>query len=374
MPAALVFIALLALLATMALAAFTGVSTAARAHLAFATGIMPLILAAISYFVPVLTRSRDAPRAVRTVPWIALVSGGLAFAWFLRPGEIAHGLAWAAAIAGGTALGLALWIGRRGRAAIGSPHPCLHWYLAAVLCLALALAAVLAMPLWPEHSVALKRIHLHLNTGGFIGLTALGTLQVLMPTVAGRTDPGAAARLRGDLPFALAAVLAIAAGAAGAVGFAWLAVAGALLWTIPVWRTAKAWAGNHGAQILCWHGAAPALAAALGGFALSIIHGIAHAIDPAGAQQAVIVYVSLFLLPLVTGAATQLLPTWLRAGPQGSWHAGFRSTAGRWGGVRAILFLCGGVALSAGLAQGAALSALALIMFLVQIARGLAQR
>jgi hypothetical protein len=371
MPTSLVFIALLALPSGLALPAYTSVTPEAGVHLAFAAGIMPLILAAIGYFVPVLTRSRDAPRAMRALPWVALASGALAFAWFLHPADSPQGYAWAAALAGGTAVALAIWIIRRGRSALGSPHPCLHWYLAAVLCLVLGLAAVLAMPLLPDQYIALKRLHLHLNVGGFVGLTALGTLHVLMPTVASRVDPSVAARLRQDLPYAVGAVLLVA------IGSGWqnsLAVAGVALWAIPLTRIALVWDSQYGKQIFAWHGAAPSLAAAFVGFCVLTAQGALHGISPGQPAGSGFAFIALFLLPLVTGAAAHLLPVWLRPGPQGSWHLAFRDTTGRWGGVRALLFLCGGIGLSLGYREGAIVSILALGIFMVQAASGCARR
>ena len=69
-----------------------------------------------------------------------------------------------AALAGLTfALVMAGWIVRRGRAALGAPHAGLRWYLAAVLCLVLALAAAGAIGVLPEQRAALRLLHLHLN-------------------------------------------------------------------------------------------------------------------------------------------------------------------------------------------------------------------
>lgn len=368
---ALVSVALLALAATLALIGFGDVAPSALLHLAFAVGIMPLILAAYIYFVPVLTRSGGAPASVRALPWLALAAGSLSFADMLRPGNIGQEIAIAALAAVAATGAIAGWTLARARRAIGPAHPCLHWYLAAALCLVLALAAVLAMPLWPEQYLALKRMHLHLNMSGFIGITAVGTLQVLMPTVAGRPDPGTGARLRRDLPYAVAATLVIAGAAA------WrgpLAIAGAALWGVPLWRLARAWAAQHRAVIVSWHGAAPALGVALAGFALMLFHGAVHGLGIVTTHQAPVAFITLFLLPLVTGAVAYLLPVWLRPGPQGPWHAAVRKAAGRWGGARAGIFLCGGLAYALGVPWGIALSALALLMFVVQVARGLAPR
>lgn len=70
------------------------------------------------------------------------------------------------------------------------------------------------MHYWPAERQALRLLHLHLNTLGFIGLTAIGTLQVLLPTILSGPDTDAATRLRRDLPVAVAGVLLVGLGAA----------------------------------------------------------------------------------------------------------------------------------------------------------------
>ena len=62
--------------------------------------------------------------------------------------------------------------------------------------------------------LSLRLLHLHLNTLGFIGLTAIGTLQVLMPTILAGPDGEASARLRDDLLPAVGGVFLVALGAA----------------------------------------------------------------------------------------------------------------------------------------------------------------
>ena len=121
----------------------------------------------------------------------------------MLPGAALHG----AALIGLAGAGcLAVWVRQRGRRTLGRPHPGVAWYAAALGCLMLALLAILAGLVWPAAYPALRLAHLHLNTLGFIGLSALGTLQVLMPTVLGVQDPDAVQRLRGQLPWALTAV------------------------------------------------------------------------------------------------------------------------------------------------------------------------
>ena len=106
------------------------------------------------------------------------------------------------------------WIAARARAALGSPHPGWRWYGAALGCLMLALLSALLIPLWPQYWKALRIFHLHLNTLGLIGLAALGTLPVLLPTALGKPDPEAASWLRRRLWLVAGGALVVATGAA----------------------------------------------------------------------------------------------------------------------------------------------------------------
>ena len=154
---------LLALAATLALPVIVDVAPDARAHLSFAAGIMPLILAAFDYFVPVLTRSGTASPPARALPWLALAAGLLAFAHFVAPDALPFAFSASALGALIAASASAAWMFARGEGTVGRPHPCLHWYVAAALCLAAAAGTALAMQLWPDHYAALKRAHLHLK-------------------------------------------------------------------------------------------------------------------------------------------------------------------------------------------------------------------
>ena len=366
-----ILIALLALAATLALPAIAEVAPAARAHLAYAVGIMPLILAAFDYFVPVLTRSGAASAPERALPWLALAAGLLALAHFVAPGAVPF--AFPAAVLGAfvAATASAGWMLWRGARAVGGPHPCLRWYAAAALCLAAAAGAALAMELWPGNYVALKRLHLHLNTLGFIGLAAIGTLQVLMPTVAGRPDAGVTDRLILDLPPAFLGSLLIALGASWQVELAWIGVA---FWLIPILRLGAAWWHLYRAEIFSWHGLAPPLAGALAGFVVLLAAGTFQSALGGTMAGAAFVYIALFLVPLLTGAAAALLPVLLRPGAQTAWHAAFREQAGRYSGMRAMLFLLGGLATILGRDEGFVLTLLALVLFVAQIRRALAVR
>ncbi|MHB1084501.1 MAG: hypothetical protein ACYCZA_06650 [Thiobacillus sp.] len=370
---------MLPVLVFLALAAFTGAllgsphaGRTAYLHLILAAGAMPLIFGAMRHFIPVLTRTREAGARVGMLPLLALGGGAIAVSAFSFPGAA---VAWPAGalLAMAAAVALLFWSRGRRTAMVGRPHPGLAWYEAALACLSLALLAILAAAVWPQHLMALRRFHLHLNTLGFIGMTAVGTLTVLMPTVIGRPDPEAGQRLQHDLPWAFAGTLLIAGGAAWLAPLAWV---GSALWVRPLFGLASSWGRRYRPEIFSLHGAAPLLAAALTGFALSMLLGATasmvttgkpHVLDPAA------LFVTGFLLPLVSGAASQLLPVWVRPGVQQPWHAGLRRRLGRYGGARAVLFLLGGLTAGLGYKWGMLLSVATLIWFQLQAAWALLQ-
>ncbi|MGB0127886.1 MAG: hypothetical protein WBP72_09620, partial [Rhodocyclaceae bacterium] len=206
----------------------------------------------------------------------------------------------------------------------------------------------------PEHYAALRLIHLHLNTLGFVGITAIGTLQVLLPTAAGRPDPQAGPRLQRDLPWAVGGTLLIALGAAGPIALAYVGLA---LYLVPLARLGWCWWSILRPQILRSDGAAPSLALAAAGLLLLCIGGGAHGLGWLSGRDAIPAFLAAFLLPLVSGAATQLLPIWLRPGAQTNWHHELRRGLGRWSALRAGLMLAGGTLLALGIAGGAWVSA-----------------
>jgi hypothetical protein len=318
------------------------------AHLALALGVMPLILAAMAYFVPVLTRSGSAGPAAWWPPLLAWVGGASAIFSFASDFS-ATGLALAAALAGLAALGLGGWTLSRVRHMLGPRHRGLDWYLAALGFLLLALLAVILMPLLPEQRNALRLFHLHANLLGFVGLTALGTLQVLLPTCVGKPDPDAALRLRQDLKWAVGGALLIAVGIAsrlpGPGGMAGLVLAllGTMLYGVVILRILQAWQSRFGRDLVQLHGSAPSLTIAGVGLFGLLIFGIAHGFGWLPARPAVAGFVIGFLLPLVSGAAAQLLPTWLRPGAQNAWHHALRARLCRWGGARGLLLLLFGL-------------------------------
>lgn len=322
-------------------------------HLVFAVGAFPMILLAMAYFVPVLTRGSEAPRLLAAAPLMAL-GAGLGIMGYFAHGSLVMRLD-APWLGLGAITAFAAWLALRWRRCIGHPNPCLRWYAAALGLLAAGLLAVAVSPYWPEQARALRLFHIHVNTLGFIGLTALGTLRVLLPTAAGRPDPEAAVGLACDFKWSLAGALCIPLGAAFAPP---LALAGAALYGWPLVRLAlHAWrTWRH--EIVAAGSAVPLLAGALVGLLLALGHGVVHAYDAGLGQAAVALFVIAFLLPLVSGAAGQLLPVWLRPGPQTPWHGESRRLLSFGARARAGLLLIGGVLAAAGEPAGYALGIL----------------
>ncbi len=363
----LVYLGCCAVLAFAAalVAALATVPPAPTFHLAFAAGALPLVFGAIIHFVPVLTRSGKPPRAIRLLPLPVQLAGAvtpLALAGVL-PYWSLHAAASAVALA---ALLMIAWISRCLRATLGAPHPGARWYGAALLCLFFAVSLV---PLWlalPELRAPLRLFHLHLNTLGFIGLAALGTLPVLLPTALGRPDADAANRLRRDLVPASAGALLVAAGAAGAF---WLALPGAALLLWVVGRDFAAWRRTFGWRTIGRDGAALPLAGATFGFALLLPFGAVHGLGWLPARPAIAGFAVLFLLPLVTGALSQLLPVWRHPGPDSPRRRALRARLVRGGGWRAALFFAGGLLLALDVQSGLVGAGAGLAWFAVDLLR-----
>ena len=328
---ALVAATLLALLAGQALPKAVPAAPAFWAHLVLALGVMTLITAAMQHFVPVLTRGRGPDPWTARLPYLMLAAGGLALAVFAG-GLAFHWILLPAALALAGAVLMMAWMRNKARQALGRPHPGLAWYGAAMGCLALGLVAALLMAVFPEWHAGLRAFHVHVNLYGFVGLTAVGTLQVLMPTAANQPDPHVATRLRTDLPWGVAGSLLLALGQAVSPPLAWL---GGLLWLWVLGRLLHAWLRLYRARIFAWHGAEPVLAAATLGLA-GALFGTLFGPDFLGPLT---VFLPGFLMPLVTGAAGQLAPVWVQAGRNAVRHAADRAQITRWNGPRALLYL-----------------------------------
>lgn len=329
-------------------------------HLIFAMGIMPLIMGAMTYFVPVLTRTRGAEPGALAPALLALAAGtllcfSLFFSFSLYPIAALMGLV--------AALWLTLWMRRRQRQTLGKPHPGLLWYQLALLALVLGLLSILAGYLFPEQWLIFKRLHLHLNLLGFVGLTALGTLRVLLPTTGGFTDPQAGPWLMRHWTLIAGGTLLIAIGAAG---FPPLALAGVLLWLPPIGQLLISLLITHRHAIWHLHGATASLAGAVLGLLILLLSGAAHAYRLIDAPLTTQAFIPLFLLPLVTGAATHLLPLWLAPG-QVDREQGLRQRLGGYSLLRAGLFLLGGLLILFSQAWGIWLVLIGLVHFLLGV-------
>ncbi len=344
----------------------TGARPAVTRHVLFAVGVMPLILGAILYFVPVLTRTAAAQGAILSLPLTAWVLGIAVVLTLDRSPRQLPLLA---------ALGVALvslelaWIKRRMDMTLGQAHSGSYWYLFALAFLLLALAAVLSRAMWPQHWPALRLFHLHLNLFGFLGMTAIGTLRVLLPTALGRADEGASGFLRTQLPFALAGSLAIAAGAALWLPLAYL---GGLLWLVPSLSLVRVIV-HRAAECVAADNAATALAAAAAGWMLVLCAGLAHGAGILTADTSFGLFVYLFLLPLLTGATSHLLPIWRWPGRQTSAHSRMRVLLTRFTGIRVLAFGLSAVLLLYGTAAAAVPAFTALAVYLLQVVYALAR-
>jgi hypothetical protein len=353
---------LLALLGSAVLALSGSGSPLAVAHLAFAVGIVPLIFAAMTHFVPVLTRTGDPARAISPLPIAAQLAGLLAVG--AMQGWLPYGLVhMAAAVDLILASILLAWIMRRAKATLGSPHPGWRWYGLALGGLLLALLAILAIAVWPQYWQPLRLFHLHLNTIGLVGLAALGTLPVLMPTCLGKPDPEAASWLRRRLWLAAVGALLIACGAALSWAFA---APGAAMLLVAALGLLGQWRRRFGLRSLLSDGVSASLLAASCGFLLALGAGMAHGAGLIPAAPTLLVWAAGFMLPLVTGALSQLLPVWRWPGPQIPARLIMRQKLAATGSWRAALFLSAALALVMDLPPLAAvLLAAGLLLFVV---------
>ncbi len=337
-------------------------------HLVFAAGAMPMVFAAMGYFTPVLTRTPEAPRTLIAIPLIALLAALGIIGWFAHGGAGLRLLSpWLGLAA---TLAFLHWLARRWRACLGRPHACLRWYAAALACLGLGLTAVGLSAILPAWAGPLRAFHLHINTLGFLGLTAIGTLQVLLPTVLGQPDPAAMHRLARDLPWSAGGALAIAVGA----GVWWpLSAIGALAYAWPLGRLLADAMRAFGPRLWRPRQASPLLVAATAGLLLVVLHGLLHGAGIGNARDALPLFLIGFLLPLVSGAVTQLLPVWLRPGAQAEWHKSQRWRLAALARARAGVLVVGGLLAATGIAFGFVLGIAGALWLLAAMATTLLQ-
>ena len=349
------------------LSVFSEPSTLAITHLVLVGAIVPLIFGAITHFVPVLTRGRVANRAVLALPLVLQVTGLLVFLHFsgwlgLNALYAAAGSGWLAATV------FVVWLVRRASKTLGRPHPCWRWYFAAILVFIVGSMLVPPMYLWGGARQSLRLLHLHLNTLGFIGLTAIGTLQVLLPTALSAPDPNAAARLQRQLLPTVIGVLMVSAGAAF-----WrpLSVAGAALLAYPVAQLGHSWWRRYGLKTLARQAAGVSLSVSVLGLIALLVGGTLHAFGWLDGRASIPAFFAAFLLPLVTGALTQLLPVWWHPGRRTVLRDRMQAALGQFGLLRSILFLIGGILFLFARDEGVVPVAAGLLLFLFVTTRSL---
>lgn len=355
---------LLSLVCSVVLALSGLGSPLAVAHLAFAVGIVPLIFAAMMHFVPVLTRTGEPDRRLAKLPSAAQATGLVAVA--AMQGWLPYSVVYLAAAVDLVLAAILLnWIALRARAALGTPHPGWRWYGAALGCLMLALSAIVLIPVWPSYWQALRVFHLHLNTLGLVGLAALGTLPVLLPTALGLADPEAGGWLRRRLWLVASGALMVATGAAISWPFA---APGTALMLVAALGLLGQWGRRFGIWPLLRDGVSASLLASVIGLLLTLAAGLLHGADIISTRPSLLAWSSGFLLPLVSGALSQLLPVWRWPGPQTPGRLLMRRRLASSGSVRAGLFLSSALALLAGLeVLGAALAACGLALFVIAV-------
>ena len=355
--------AVLSFLLALVLGASAVLAPAAALHIVFAIGILPLIFGAMLHFVPVLTRTGSPLPRIAVLPFVAQANGVLIV--LAIQGWLPRGLLHlAAGIDLLVAVLLIGWMVGRSRRTLGSPHPGWRWYAASLSLLVLALTAV-PMMLIGWAAAAPRLFHLHANIFGFIGLAALGTMPVLLPTALGKADPQAAPWLRRRLPVALAGVLLLALGAAS-----WwpLSLAGAAVLGVLALGLLAHWWRAFGIGTLLADGVGASLAGALAGYALLLFAGGLHAARAEAAVGIVVAFVVAFLLPLVTGALAQLLPVWRFVGPNTPARQEMRRRLARFGRLRAAAFLAAGGSFLADAAELVLpLAALGLLLFVADL-------
>ncbi|MCK6413617.1 MAG: hypothetical protein L6Q55_14525 [Azonexus sp.] len=337
------------LLASLVLALIGALAPWLAAHLVFAAGVVPLILAAMIHFVPVLTRSGDPSPAIRRLPLVAQALGLLVLP--ALAGILPRSLLALVATVNCILAGILLrWIWQRAHRALGSPHPGWRWYAAALICLMLAMLAVIGQLLFPAGWTAWRLAHLHLNTLGLVGLAAFGTLPVLLPTALGQPDPEAGRWLQRMLWPMLAGVALVVVGAPLSIFFGpgrIVAASGAAALMIVSILLAAQWLRRFGMSQLTGDGVALPLFVALSGFVGSLLFGVAHAFGLMPGQPTLLLWLPAFLLPLITGTLSQLLPVWRWPGPAIPARRQMRATLAWLGQIRALLWLTAGTLFAA---------------------------
>ncbi|MBF0425584.1 MAG: hypothetical protein HQL66_07170 [Magnetococcales bacterium] len=358
----LVGLAMMTLLAFMSVGALSGAwPVVTVVHVVLAVGVLPLMTAMIIHFSAVLARSRPAEGIVAWLPVLAMVTGVAAFLAM----QVDRRFVYLAAALGGMIGGVLLaWMRALARRSVGAVHPGLLWYQGAVVFFLLAMASIVAGMLMPQQWHALRSLHMHCNLLGFLGITAIGTLQVLLPTVGGYVDEEVMQRLRVDFKYAVIGTLGAAIGAAWYRPLSWIGLVG---WLIPVMHLAAS-VLRHRPQVWTSGGVLFSLFAALAGYLSLMLAGIPIVLGWMDPALTVPLFFMAFLFPLVTGALSHLLPLWLRQGDgSAGFHARDRLLLARGSRLRTLIFVGSGMAMAGGYAWSVYLALIGLVWFTGQV-------
>ncbi|MFD4994496.1 multicopper oxidase domain-containing protein [Cellulosimicrobium cellulans] len=256
--------------------------------------------------------------AAHTAGALLVVAGLLSDVWLL---VVAGGvLVGAGAVTHATVLVL------QGRGALPSRFGRLvRYYVVAAACLPVGVTLGVLMARGGAGTEAYGRLyvaHVTLNVLGWVGLTVLGTLVLLWPTVLRtRIEPDADVAARRALPVLTAGILLVVA--ACAVGWRALVAVGAIVVLAGTVMVARHLAAQgRAAQRGAWGFAAWSLAASVAWFAGSVAaFGVRVATAPswAAAQDAIgallLPFVVGFAAQVLLGALTYLVPVVLGGGP-----------------------------------------------------------
>lgn len=304
-------------------------------HFVLAAGIFPLSTTAIIFFAAVLSRRQLATGQLKLLPGIMLVAGCLVSAVSV------HLISDRYAVLAVVLILAVLWHLDRWIRKKHDPHghhPTLDWYRASLLCLACGLVAASLVPFLPEWADALRTLHTRISLYGFLGLSAVGTLQFLMSAVENRPDPSLGRRLRSGLPWALFGVSMLAFG-----DFLkpWGHALGAAFLSWPLLQVVWIWCRRYRRDVFALHGVAPMLCATLLGYIASLGGMLVSPRLPIGMVD---VFLPGFVFPLISGAAGYLIPAWKEAKHRPTTAYINNHRLNHWSGIRAVMFLLSAIA------------------------------
>lgn len=308
-------------------------------------------MGAILFFTPTLTRTAPATGWVTWLPFVGVGIGICASIGIQHHRKIAI---IAAILSIALNLALEYWLWQRQRNTLGDPHPGLRWYQVAVGFLILGLSTIVVDLGWPEYGWPLRPFHQHINLLGFIGITAMGTLHVFLPTIGSYQSPKAGLWLKQHLTYCALATVCVAVGAASVP---WFSLIGRVLWLMPlgllilsIWQARK--------NLAVAPGSAHSLVWACVGFVFVISMG------PPIAPP---IFFTMYLFPLVTGALSHFFPLWWWPTQHTAQRAKAQHFLGQGGAARGMLFFLAGLATVWGFKAGLVLAWLVLMTFIVQV-------